>query len=54
MTPGELVRSIDPQQLRELDAERMGGAALSEDPYAATLAIVADLLDRLTGQDDDQ
>lgn len=53
-TPGDLVRSIDPQRLRELDVEQMTSRPMSADPYAATIAIVADLLDQMTGQDSNQ
>ena len=53
-TPGDLVRSIDPQRLRELDVEQMTSRPMSADPYAATIAIVADLREQMTGQDSNQ
>lgn len=49
-TPGNLVRSIDPAELRRLDTETMTGRSLADDPYANLLNIVADLLDQ-TGED---
>ena len=57
-TPGDLVRSIDPQRLRELDDERSttGFRSFASDPYQANIEIIADLLDEMTGQggEDDQ
>lgn len=42
--PGDHVRQLDPELVRQLVAER--GLTLTDDPYAATLEVVADLLDQ--------
>lgn len=41
---GDQVRRLDPEQVRQLVAER--NLTLTDDPYAAMLEIVADLLDQ--------
>ena len=46
---GDLVRMIDPSQVRALHAERMD--PVTSDPYAAMLEIVADLLDQMADTD---
>ena len=46
---GDLVRMIDPSQVRELHAERAD--PVTSDPYAAMLEIVADLLDQMADTD---
>lgn len=47
--PGDAIRNIDPQLVRQLHAER-GLGTLTDDPYAAMLDIVADLLDQAAGR----
>lgn len=46
---GDLVRQIDPSQVRALHADRMD--PVTSDPYAAMLEIVADLLDQMSDTD---
>lgn len=41
---GDQVRRLDPEQVRQLVAER--GLTFTDDPYTATLEVVADLLDQ--------
>lgn len=41
---GDQVRRLDPELVRQLVAER--GLTLTDDPYAATVEVIADLLDQ--------
>lgn len=41
---GDSVRQLDPELVRQLVAER--GLTFTDDPYAATLEVVADVLDQ--------
>lgn len=44
---GDSVRQLDPELVRQLVAER--GLTFTDDPYAAMLEVVADLLDQAAG-----
>ena len=44
---GDVVRQLDPELVRQHVAER--GLTFTDDPYAATLEVVADLLDQAAG-----
>lgn len=51
LSPGDLVRSLDPDRLRQADIDSLPNRSLATDPYATTLTVVADLLDQITGAD---
>lgn len=46
---GDLIRQLDPSQIRALHAERMD--TVTADPYQAMLEIAADLIDQAAGVD---
>lgn len=46
-TTGDAVRQLDPELVRQLVAER--NLTFTDDPYNATLEVVADLLDQAAG-----
>lgn len=48
-TLGDLIRQLDPSQIRALHAERMD--PVTTDPYQAMLEIAADLIDQAAGID---